>query len=750
MNDSKEHQDGGERAPHRRDFLKTVCAGAITGIASTGTVTAATGNREFVETDGTQFVVGDQPIYFNGSNNFWLMDPYADRSLVDRVFQYYGDMGINLVRTWAFCSGGQGPQCLQPEPGVYNEAGLAHLDYVIHRAKQHGIRLVLPFTDNWSYYGGMDQYVEWASGASDHADFYTNEECRRLYKQYVETLLTRTNSITGVEYRNDPSIAIWELANEPRAKQDPRGLQKVTRWMKEMSAFIKDIDSNHLVSTGMEGFYATNPQGDWRHDGSHGTAFIDQHQIDTIDACSFHLYPDHWPGLTPTEGADWIKEHLVDAHEMVGKPGYCGEFGIQSRSHSAQKRREVYNLWYDTFDQFDANAELIWQLRIDSSSDDGYGVIKGTHTQIINNIITPYINRAYEKSGGNGSANGGPYADATGPSSVLRGESAPFDGSWSFDPERALSSYQWSFGDGATGTGENARHRYDSTGNYEISLTVTDTRGKSDTDTETITVESIPDGAFIVEGGGEKVHRDVIEFHYAYTQLSGPFTVTAKIADMDAISPAAQAGVMLRSDLDTSAAMAATSITPGNGAEFLRSYDAVSPVWRERTEHGQLPIWIRLERSDGIASAAISTDGSNWTQFDSGQVKLSDDVYVGLFVSSHSPGDLCTVQFENVPWFENWQTTDIGDVQVHGHTTAGSGESGRSSIEPIDGVQPTDPDGDGVYEDLNGNGEMDFDDVVTYFEHMDGSAITDHAAYDYNGNQRIDYADLVELFTNIE
>jgi mannan endo-1,4-beta-mannosidase len=739
------------KATYRRDFLKTVCAGAITGIAGTGTAAAATADSEFVETDGTQFVVGDQPIYFSGSNNFWIMDPYADRSLVDRVFQYYDDLGLNLVRTWAFCSGGQGPQCLQPEPGVYNEAGLAHLDYVIHRAKQHGIRLVLPFTDNWSYYGGMDQYVEWVSSANDHADFYTNPECRRLYKQYVETLLTRTNSITGVEYRDDPTIAIWELANEPRAKQDPQGLTKLTNWMKDMSSFIKEIDSNHLLSTGMEGFYATNPQGDWRHDGSHGTAFIEQHKIDTIDACSFHLYPHHWPGLTPIEGADWIKEHLIDAHETVGKPGYCGEFGVQSRAHSAQKRREVYNLWFDTFDQYDANAELIWQLRVSDSSDDGYGVVKGTHTRIIEDIISPYIDRSYQKSGGN---TPGPYADATGPASVRRGESAAFDASWSFDPERALSGYEWSFGDGVTGTGENTRHRYDATGSYDVSLTVTDDAGNSATDTESIEVQEIPDGAFVVEGSGEKVHRDVTEFHYAYTRLSGNFTVTARVADMDAISPAAQAGVMLRSDLDTSAAVAATAITPGNGAEFLRSYDAEAPIWRSRPEQGrQPPAWVRLERSDSIASALISTDGSNWTQFASGQVDLLDEVYVGLFVSSHSQDDLCTVQFEDVPWLENWQTTDIGDVQVSGHTTAGSNDSGdsdTSSVEPIDGVMPTDPDGDGLYEDLNANGNIDFDDAVTYFEHMDDPTITDHAAYDYNANGQIDYADLVELLTNVE
>ncbi|WP_226012289.1 fibronectin type III domain-containing protein [Halomicrobium salinisoli] len=69
---------------------------------------------------------------------------------------------------------------------------------------------------------------------------------------------------------------------------------------------------------------------------------------------------------------------------------------------------------------------------------------------------------------------------------------------------------------------------------------------------------------------------------------------------------------------------------------------------------------------------------------------------------------------------------------------------------PIDGATPTDPDDDGLYEDLNGNGEVDYADVVTYFEHMDEPAMQNSvAAYDYNGNGDVDYADLVDLFGQV-
>jgi C1A family cysteine protease len=63
---------------------------------------------------------------------------------------------------------------------------------------------------------------------------------------------------------------------------------------------------------------------------------------------------------------------------------------------------------------------------------------------------------------------------------------------------------------------------------------------------------------------------------------------------------------------------------------------------------------------------------------------------------------------------------------------------------------PTDPDGDGIYEDLNGNTRLDFADVVLYFNQMEWIAANEPVtAFDLNGNGRIDFADIVRLFGEI-
>jgi len=60
---------------------------------------------------------------------------------------------------------------------------------------------------------------------------------------------------------------------------------------------------------------------------------------------------------------------------------------------------------------------------------------------------------------------------------------------------------------------------------------------------------------------------------------------------------------------------------------------------------------------------------------------------------------------------------------------------------------PRDINGDGLYEDLNGNGRLDFNDIIVFFNNMDWiSANQPIAAFDFNKNGRIDFADVVKLF----
>jgi len=69
-----------------------------------------------------------------------------------------------------------------------------------------------------------------------------------------------------------------------------------------------------------------------------------------------------------------------------------------------------------------------------------------------------------------------------------------FDASSSYDPDGTIVSYQWTFGDGSSGTGVTTSHTYTTASNriYTVMLKVTDNEGTQATATRTISVTGSP------------------------------------------------------------------------------------------------------------------------------------------------------------------------------------------------------------------------------------------------------------------
>jgi len=81
-----------------------------------------------------------------------------------------------------------------------------------------------------------------------------------------------------------------------------------------------------------------------------------------------------------------------------------------------------------------------------------------------------------------------PVANANGPYAGTVGLPVTFDSTGSDDPDGTLVVYDWSFGDGTTGTGTNPTHTYVAQGTYNVSLTVTDDMGAMDSSTTAATI----------------------------------------------------------------------------------------------------------------------------------------------------------------------------------------------------------------------------------------------------------------------
>lgn len=147
-------------------------------------------------------------------------------------------LGLNVVRTWAFCDGDR-PGALQPEAGVYSEETFVALDSVVAQAGAAGVRLVLTLSNYWSDFGGVQQYASWVGipqqGAlprertyvaclesiATRPDFFVSPDALRLYLNFVTAVVTRNNSITGVAYRDDPAVFAWGALLMSRRNRDP-------------------------------------------------------------------------------------------------------------------------------------------------------------------------------------------------------------------------------------------------------------------------------------------------------------------------------------------------------------------------------------------------------------------------------------------------------------------------------------------------------------------------------------------------
>lgn len=339
----------------------------------------------FVTRSGAALTVDGAPYRFTGTNMYYL--PYSSNDMIDRSLDAARDNAYNVVRTWGFQDSdvqeGIWFQSWNGSAPVYNDGptGLQRLDYVIWKAKQNGIKLIIPFTNNWPAYGGMDKYVGWA-GNTHHDDFYGNPTIVSMYEAYIGHLLNHVNALTGLAYKDDPTILSWELANEPRCGGDgpyPASItcstsNKISTWADRVSTSVKAADPHHLVAVGDEGFYCRNRLStDITINCSAGYDTTTLASLPNIDFLTYHLYPETW-NKSDAWGDTWITQHDSDA-AAVGKPALLEEFGLENRA----ARDTVYRRWSDLFFTSGGTGLLFWMLAVDQDDgtpyyDDGFTI----------------------------------------------------------------------------------------------------------------------------------------------------------------------------------------------------------------------------------------------------------------------------------------------------------------------------------------------------------------------------------------
>ena len=346
------------------------------------TITAPT-LPNFIYRNGNEFMLNGEIFNFVGTNCYYLMDIQArdsyHQSKVDEVLDLAENTGINVIRSWGFNDDPSDQSVLQISPGVYNANTWAALDSIIFKANQSNIKLILPLVNYNDDYGGMKQYIEWfndinnpnyslESGYQEY--FYSDPIIKDWFKSYLDSVITRVNHITNIQYKDDPTIMAWELANEPR--DEPQGnINLLTDWIVEMTQHIKSIDSNHIVGIGSESNYWGNTSIDY---------FISINDIEIVDFITLHLYvdSDHLGLNSIQEVEEFVSERINTSHSDLNKPIILEEFGFDRNfiDSYGYDRRDYYQAIYNQINLDSGNGSNFWVLFPDDFEDwdDGKGV----------------------------------------------------------------------------------------------------------------------------------------------------------------------------------------------------------------------------------------------------------------------------------------------------------------------------------------------------------------------------------------
>jgi mannan endo-1,4-beta-mannosidase len=329
---------------------------------------------QFVQVKGTKFILENKDYTYLGTNFWYGMNLASkgvggDRARLLRELDHLQKLGIKNLRIMA---ASEGPDtepyrmvpALQPSPGKYNEDLLEGLDFLLVEMNKRKMKAIMCLNNFWNWSGGMGQYLVWAQAAKSipyppphpagswseyqtfTANFYANQTAQKYFQNHIKKIVTRINSITQKLYSEDATIMAWQLANEPRGDQQAN---VYIDWIDRTSKFIKNLDKNHLVTTGSEG---DTPFA------SAGVNLLKDHQSSAIDYATFHIWVQNWEFYDPAKpetlkkaldfAKDYVKRH-ISAATKLNKPLVLEEFGISrdNNNHDPMSPTKIRDQYYD-------------------------------------------------------------------------------------------------------------------------------------------------------------------------------------------------------------------------------------------------------------------------------------------------------------------------------------------------------------------------------------------------------------------
>ncbi len=241
-------------------------------------------NIHYVE-DNFQF---STPNPWRLSNEFEIRDALMSIKL----------MGGNITRMYVLSVRKQGEEKdiirHVEAPGTFNEESFRTIDKVLQIANEVGVRIIIPFVDNWWWWGGPREYAAFRGKPKEA--FWSDSLVLADLKTTISFLVNRTNTYTGVKYKDDKAILFLETGNE----MEPPTYD----WTRQIAAHIKSLDTIHLVCQGTNSHVITDD-------------VMNDKNIDIVSTHNYGHAAQNFPDIRTALGKTKGK-----------KPFFIGEFGF--------------------------------------------------------------------------------------------------------------------------------------------------------------------------------------------------------------------------------------------------------------------------------------------------------------------------------------------------------------------------------------------------------------------------------------
>lgn len=155
-------------------------------------------------------------------------------------------------------------------------------------------------------------------------------------------------------------------------------------------------------------------------------------------------------------------------------------------------------------------------------------------------------------------------------------------------------------------------------------------------------------GTVTLRGSGADIWERADEFRFRYQSWDGDGEIIARVTAVQNTNGWAKAGVMIRETLATGSRHVFMALSAANGSALQSrgttggDSASIAGAWVGA------PRWVRLVRSGNTFTGYLSADGAAWTQVGALSLPLTASTLIGLAVTSHNDGVLCTATLDNV------------------------------------------------------------------------------------------------------